>query len=327
MTEAVVWRLHGPRDLRAEREPLAVPGAGEIACRTLVSAVSPGTEVAAWAGLPPLRPMRAYPRVNGYCSVARVTAVGAGVEALKPGDVVASLQSHRSAFVCPASAIPACLPDDADPVACATTYLFHLGYAALLRAGLTAGHKVAVIGMGAIGLGTVALARLGGATTVALTNQDGAAAEAMGAHAVVRKDASAADAAGGADIMVVTANGWDDWRLALELARPGGTVAVLGFPGRGEAAPAFNPLDSRWLYDKQLAILGCGMVPEIEADARDLRFTLARTFPWLLERVATGELPARRLVSDVVPWDTLPEVYKRLEVREKGLVTCVLDWR
>ena len=327
MTDAVVWRLHGPHDLRAEPEPLGAPGPGEIACRTVVSAVSPGTELAAWAGLPPLRPMQVYPRVNGYCNVAEVTAVGEGVEAVTPGDTVASFQSHRSAFVCPASAVAARLPEDADPVACSTTYLFHLGYAALLRAGLTAGHKVAVIGMGAIGLGTIAVAKLGGATTVALSNQDGALAEAMGADAVTPRDESARRTAGGADIVVVTANGWDDWRLALELARPGGTIAVLGFPGRGEAAPAFNPLDSRWLYDKQLAILGCGMVPEIEADARDLRFTLARTFPWLLERVAGGDLPARLLVSDVVRWDALPEVYRRLEEREKGLVTCVLDWR
>lgn len=327
MTGAVVWRLHGPHDLLAEHEPLAAPGPGEIACRTLVSAVSPGTELAAWAGLPPLRPMRVYPRVNGYCNVAEVTAVGEGVESLKPGDVVPSFQSHRSAFVCPAPAILATVPEDADPVACATTYLFHLGYAALLRAGLTAGHKVAVIGMGAIGLGTVAVAKLSGAAAVALTNQDDSLAEAMGAYAVARRDESALEVAGHADIVVVTSNGWDDWRLALELARPGGTIAVLGFPGRGEPAPTFNPLDSRWLYDKQLAILGCGMVPDIEAEARDLRFTLARTFPWLLERVAHGELPARLLVSDVVPWDALPQVYRRLEAREKGLVTCVLDWR
>ena len=70
----------------------------DILCESLVSVISPGTELAAYRGAPPLRPGVTYPRLVGYCNVARVLAKGVGVNNIELGDRVLTLQSHRSHF-------------------------------------------------------------------------------------------------------------------------------------------------------------------------------------------------------------------------------------
>ena len=66
---------------------------------------------------------------------------------------------------------------------------------------------------------------------------------------------------GGFDLVVLTANPWSAFRLSVEMARAGGRISILGFPGRGEAPPDFNPLDPKWFYGKQLTLIGAGFAP------------------------------------------------------------------
>ena len=64
-------------------------GSNEIIAKTILSAISPGTELAAYMGQPPLRPsIQQYPRLLGYCNVARVVAVGRAVKDCRMGDSV-----------------------------------------------------------------------------------------------------------------------------------------------------------------------------------------------------------------------------------------------
>jgi len=318
---ADIYELRGTRDLHLRHETLDPDtlGANEVVARTLVSAISPGTEIAAFVGLPPLRPMKVYPRVTGYCNIAEVLAVDTGVSDVKPGDRIATFQSHRSAFICPRDDVMGILPPDADIEACALAYMFHLGYVATLRAGLNPDDKVAVIGMGTVGLGTVAVCATAGAQVHAISDIAMVPAQAMGAHATMTKATALDSDAADADLVITTSNHWEDWELALSLARSEGSIAVMGFPGRGENAPAFNPLDSRWVYDKQLTIVGCGMNPAGSP--------LKESYPYILSKVADGTLPARKMIGDIVNWQNLAQVYERLAARETGLITCVLDWR
>jgi len=100
---ASVYHLTGPRALELREEPL---GGGlltpaEIEAVTVYTAISPGTELAAWEGKPPLRPSSPYPRLLGYCNLARVTRVGSEVAGMGAGNYVLTHQSHRSAFRAP----------------------------------------------------------------------------------------------------------------------------------------------------------------------------------------------------------------------------------
>ena len=140
---ARVASLEGPRQLvwRTEALPERIPD-GELLCETIVTAISPGTEVAAYQGLPPLREGVAYPRVQGYCNVARVVSCGTGVTGFSAADRVLTFSSHRSHFTIPADQVLLRLPDAAVDGETACSYLFHLGYNAVLRGGVRPGSRV-----------------------------------------------------------------------------------------------------------------------------------------------------------------------------------------
>jgi threonine dehydrogenase-like Zn-dependent dehydrogenase len=330
--------LQGKFKISIETETLDIDNLynNQIAAETLFSAISPGTEVSAFKGDPPLRPMKVYPRVVGYCNVGQIVAVGKGVEEYQIGDIILTNQSHRSAFVCSADLILAKVPEDACLPQTSTTYLFHLGYNALLQGDVRPGCNVAVLGLGTLGLTTVAVSKLFGAKTMALTGREYIfpIATEMGADIVVNKDnpklgeiISSNFYETGIDVLVTTSNSWKDWKIALEIPRKKGKICVLGFPGRTHPIPDFNPLDSRNFYDKQLNIIGCGYTPKNSLPPEDLRFNLKRNCKYLLEQILNGTLPADKIISAVVAWTEIEDLYQALLKRKKDLITAVLKWK
>lgn len=325
---ARVVKLLGPRRLVWVEEPLPTVLADDsLLCRTLASAISPGTELAAYTGARPLRDVPAYPRVQGYCNVSEIVAVGSRVTAHEKGDRVLSFMSHRShSVLAEADAllkVPASIPVDHATM----TYLFHLGYNALLRADARAGHRVAVLGLGALGLATVAVARLAGVDVMAVSSHDAARrlAASFGAVTVLDRTLSP-EHHGWADVVVVTTNSWHDWQLALQLAAHRGAIAVLGFPGRENPPGDFNPLDSRYFYNKQLRIEAVGMSPE-RADPRGFtRFNERDNLRYLLERIGAGALPAAGMISGRFPAERIVDAYEGLLERRDSPVTYVLEW-
>jgi threonine dehydrogenase-like Zn-dependent dehydrogenase len=327
----VVW-LNAPFELELRTQTLPEMGNDELLCQTLVSVISPGTEIAAYKGLPPLRPSALYPRLQGYCNVAMVIKVGVGVEEYKPGDRILSFMSHRSAFVISTDDVLYKLPEAAraDEIAC--TYLFHLGYNAVLRSGIRAGSNVLVIGLGALGLTAVAMAVLSGAKVFALSDQEAPAAIAkrFGAEAVFRRDQmpALAESLGVdlADVIISTTNGWEDWAAALKMASKLGVIAVLGFPGRGEVAPAANPLDSQYFYMKQLRIEAVGMSPEQSEVRGFCRFNERANIKYLADQILNGRLDCSQLISGEFDGENIDQAYRGLVSRLHSPITYLLKW-
>jgi len=332
--EATVVYLNAPRQLEVRKEILDINGIGEldVFCETLVTAISPGTELGAYTGLPALRSGVAYPRLQGYCNVARVLAVGAGVGSIKPGERVLSFASHRSHFVIAAEEVLLVLGpgDRADDIVC--TYLYHLGYNASLRSDVRAGSRVLVIGLGALGLASVAVASVAGARVFGLSDHEIAQRIAVesGAGAVfARSDTGSLRTAlseGLADVVIVTTNSWDDWAIALDMAAIRGTIACLGFPGRGQAPGSFNPLDSRYFYAKQLRIEAVGNSPG-KPDARGFsRFNERENLRYLAELIVSGRLNPRLLASASYPGSDIVRAYRDLLDRKDSAITYLLQW-
>ncbi len=322
----VVW-LDGPGELALREEPLAAPGPGELLCETVVSAISPGTELAAWRGLPPLRPGVAYPRLQGYCNVAKVIACGDGVENASPGDRVLSFASHRSHHLLAQADILYRLPEDADADRVVAAYLFHLGYNAVLRGGVRAGSKVLVIGLGALGLAATAMAHLAGAEVVALSGQARPAklARAYGAREVFGRSDDALDTLG-ADVVISTTNGWADLDIALRAAGQNGIIACLGFPGRGEPAPKNNPFDSQYFYMKQLRIEAVGASPEHDDSRGFNRFNERANIAYLARAIQDGRLDPQPIISGRYRGEDIAQAYADLDARKDNAVTYLLDW-
>ena len=75
----------------------------------------------------------------------------------------------------------------------------------------------------------------------------------------------------GADIVVLTANPWSAYRLSMEIVRYGGRVSILGFPGRAQEPPEFNPLDVHWIYAKQSNIDRSGVCARVDRRLAEIR--------------------------------------------------------
>lgn len=327
----VVW-LNAPGEIEIRIESLRALGNNDVLCETIVSAISPGTELAAFKGLPPLRPGVVYPRLLGYCNVARVLEVGPAVEGVQAGDRVLTFTSHRSAFVIAEAEILYKLPETAcaEDIACA--YLFHLGYNAVLRGNVRAGSRVLVIGLGVLGLTTVAMAALAGARVFALSDHNGPASIAlqMGAEAVFsRQELSSLTESIGpdfADLVVSTTNSWSDWQVALKVAGQQGMIAVLGFPGRGEPQHPFNPLDSQYFYMKQLRIEAVGISPERPDSRGFCRFNERANIDYIANLITRGRLTPSMLVSGCYSGTNVLKAYQDLLERRSSPTTYLVRW-
>lgn len=163
--QALVFTAPSKVEIRAE--PVAAPSAGEVLVRTLLSAISAGTELLVYRGLAPasmavdaslpsLPGKLVFPLKYGYAAVGRIIEIGAGVDPSLQDSVVFSFQPHQTFFTAPVEAtipLPAGVaPERAVllPSAETAVNLVHDGRPLV-------GERVVVFGQGVVGLLTTAL--------------------------------------------------------------------------------------------------------------------------------------------------------------------------
>ena len=330
--------LYGARDLRLEERPLdsARIEPDQIYVETEVTALSTGTDLGNYLGDSTYVPEAPdYPRFVGYSNVGVVRKVGEAVTTLGPGQRIFSRYPHQSAFIAREDEVLVPLPAGLSGEEASLTYLTHLGLAALRQARYETGENVAVVGLGIIGLCTVGLARAMGARVFAVSNsplRSQAALEA-GAHgAAEHSDPELGErieetfGSVGCDLVILTANPWPAYRLSVEIARQGGRVSVLGFPGRLQPPPDFNPLDPTWFYGKQLSLLGAGLAPWTDCPPEELRFNFRRNLQYIVDLMAAGELRFGPLITHRLPPERMKEAYELAREHSKELIAAVFDW-
>ncbi len=322
-----VYELVAPETLVLSESIVERCLSNDVYALTGYSAVSKGTELAAWSGKPPLRPSKVYPRLMGYCNMARVKEVGLNVEGVDVGDWILTHQSHRSSFCVPSEDILCRFKGINEEYAkkLSATYLYHLGYSALLKGGYFPGHKVAVMGLGVLGYTTADLVHCFGGRSSVFTSHSYQEHLSESTAVVLDKDQAASNKEA-FDLVINTSDSWDDYSHCLDILRPGGTMVLLGFPGRGLPFPSFNPLDSSKLYDKQLSISYAGYVVEKDLPEQEVRFTLKRNMQYLSELILTNRLVVSPLCSVEESWKNLGVLYQNLSNRSQGALSGVLKW-
>lgn len=335
-TQAKIVRLIGPRKLVFEDHVLNLEKLSDyqVSAETVSSAISPGTELGAYTGTQPLRhDVKPYPRLLGYCNVSRVINTGSNVEVCKPGDRIITFQSHRSHFVIDEKQVIVVVPENVASDVATVTYLFHLGYNALLQAGAVAGTNLAVIGLGVLGLGAISISKLSGMRVAAISDQSCQLerARSMGAELTSNRENALKSleifsGEPGLDLVILTTNSWDDYLLALKALRRGGQICLIGFPGRNSKNPAFNPFAPELFYQKQLTVKAVGFSPVSDVPSHDIRFTDKRNMRFLIEKIAEGILPAEKLISEKYPAENLETAYRNLLAHKDNPVTYVMKW-
>ena len=300
--------------------------------KPLVTAISTGTEVSAYNGAPPLRPIKAYPRLVGYCNVAEIIAVGSDVSNFKVGQRVLTFSSHRSHFIAKTKEVLAIIPDSVSSKLASTSYIYHLGYDAVINSNVKYGSSVVILGLGIIGLGAVIASKMSGGKVFAITNHNSPKqiALAMGANKVFsRNDIPALKSLLGkrlADVVITTSNSWSDWEVALDIAGMNSNICILGFPGRGDEDIPFNPLDSRYLYHKQLKLQAVGHAPEDNDSRQFLKFNEKDNLNFILEEIGKKNIDPSLIISGEMHWNELDNAYKKLSTREGSPLTFILNW-
>jgi Threonine dehydrogenase and related Zn-dependent dehydrogenases len=265
--------------------------------------------------------------------VARVLYAGSAVKAIHEGDRIISFTSHRSHFQISVSEVPAVVPAPMRNEDAAFAYLYHLGYNAVLRAEIKLGSKVVIIGLGVLGLGSVAMAVMSGAQVFGVTNHSlpQERAKILGANACFDREhlSTLHDALGEnlAHAVITTSNAWQDWRIALECAGYQGTIVVLGFPGRMETFVPFNPLDSAHFYARQLRIVAAGQSPEKPDKHGFLQFNQQDNLNRIIGWIGEGRLKPNLLISGEFLCEDITEAYEKLLRREGSPLTYLLRWK
>jgi threonine dehydrogenase-like Zn-dependent dehydrogenase len=330
--KARVYHLDGPYKLELREENLASNlGQEEIKCETIVSAISPGTELGAYIGLPNLRGGYGYPRVQGYCNVAKIIDVGSHVSIFKKNDLVLTLASHRSHFIVNQSkAIK--LPNSCNPEEVVFAYLYHLGYNAVLRSDMRLGNSVLVLGLGLLGITSVAMASLAGAQVTGLTEHSRAAELAIhhGAKMVFKREEIQEwdwkNPSNLYDVSILTTNSWVDWDIALKASAMRGIISSLGFPGRTEPPGTYNPLASQYFYAKQLRLESIGYSPEMPDSRGFLRFNEKDNLRFIVELILKKTLDPKILIAKEIPAENLKIAYGELLGKKLSPSTYILRW-
>jgi threonine dehydrogenase-like Zn-dependent dehydrogenase len=328
--------LHGPNDLRieAQSEPRGQLGSGEIDVQTLMTGLSNGTEISAYTGrygpafygwpFP-------YPCSMGYQNLGRVVAVGSDVTDVSCGDLIYSLKSHCEYHRLASNDIYWKPPGNERLEVTTFTYLIGLGLQALRRSGLVLGERIAVVGLGPIGLATVMLARQFGSTVlgVDLARARRGMADRLGASMTLdptspQFSSVAREFAGdaGIDIVVETAGTWPALQVAADLVRCEGRITIVALHPNGAL---FNPVGELF-YKKLYSLISSSYPPVTDYPSERVRFTLRRTCDEILRYISAGDLPYHFAISHSVHYTDVPSIYRQLASGDLSITGVVIHW-
>jgi S-(hydroxymethyl)glutathione dehydrogenase/alcohol dehydrogenase len=175
-------------------------------------------------------------------------------------------------------------------------------------AGVTAGDRVAVLGIGGVGVNALQTARLLGAAEIVAIDVDPGkepAARHFGAH----RFALAGDTTVGTFDAVIECSGAPAAiNAAISMIAPGGTAALVGLPPVGHQAT----------FDVGHLMRGRRIVGSLAGDLLP-----ERDIPVIVEHIRSGELDLDGIVSQVWPLDEIADAFDAL--RAGKVIRPVLD--
>ena len=331
--------LHGPRDLRIEERDLdtSTLHPDDIWVETQISAFKIGTDRGNYEGAEQVPGAPDYPRGVGDSNLGIVKGIGKNVTRFEIGDRVVTQQLHQSEYVMDQGGSIVRVPEGVDAEDAVYAHLYALSGLCFEKAQFRPGETVAVVGVGVLGLGAIALGPLFGARVVALANSPVRLemATRMGTHAGFLSDDPDLDtklndftAGAGIDLVILTANPWPAYRTAVEVVRPNGRVSIVSLQGRGEEALDFNPLDMEWFYNKGISLIAVSseagnLYPRNQGDVLDAD----RQATHVLSLVADGRLEPKRLITHRFHYSEMVKAYDMADQREKSMLGVIFNWQ
>ncbi|MCF8102157.1 MAG: zinc-binding alcohol dehydrogenase [Desulfarculaceae bacterium] len=296
------------------------PGPGEVMIEVACNAVSVGTEVAQFCGLMP-KGAGYWP---GYSGAGKVVRVGKGVQNFHQGQAVAGqIKNARHSLV----KVPKlfAVPDGVALEEAAFAEIGIIVLQAIRKAAISPGEEVLVIGQGVIGHVATRLARLAGAAPLtacaASESRKSVALSPGGADRFALAGELAPDQA---DVVIEASGAGGAFSAALDAARPGGRVVVLG-SARGQER-GINP--HRQIQDKELTVIGAHVSDMPSQDTSAGRWTYRQEGELFMALLGSGALSLEPMITHRLGVDRVDLVYEWLSrgTLRPAPVGVVLDW-
>jgi 2-desacetyl-2-hydroxyethyl bacteriochlorophyllide A dehydrogenase len=310
-----LW-FEGRQRVSMRDEPLQPPGTGEVHVESIVSAISPGTEMLFYRGdleegaevdvtLEGYRRPLSYPLPYGYASVGRITRAGPGTDGALVGRLAFAFVPHATAFrirVEGLQLVPSGIePEDAAFLATAETSVN-----LVLDSSPLLGEQASVFGLGVIGLFTAGLlsqfplARLTGWDLHPLRRE---AAARFGAR--VADPMASPPPVGTEDLAVEVSGTAEGFRLALGACRFSGRLIVGSWYGAGSRRRAVDAFDTAFHRNRVRIIPS--QVSSIDP-ALSARWTRERRLETAWEAIRV--LRPSRLITHRIPFARAGEAYR-----------------
>ena len=329
--------LRGPRDLRIEDCDLDVTALkpNQIHVQTEITAFKIGTDRGNYEGAERVPGAPDYPRWVGDSNLGVVRHIGESVSQFRVGDRVAGNVPHQSEYIANEDDAIVRVPGSVASEDAVFGWLYALSSLCFRKARFEPGERVAVVGLGVLGLGAVALGPALGARVVGLGNSPirTEMARQMGAQAVfdssdphLQEQLDSWSDGEGIDLVIQTANPWPAYQTSVEVVRPGGRVAIVALPGRGEPPLEFNPLDMKWFYQKGISLIAVSGAAGDRFPDQTLRFTRHRECRFVLDLMAAGRLRPSQLITHRFPYAAMAEAYEMAFQREKEMLGVIFNW-
>ncbi len=341
--------LHGPRDLRIEEQPLATDHLqpNEVWVETRISALKIGTDRGNYEGAEQVPGAPGFPRWVGDSNLGIVRGIGRAVTRVKVGDRIVTRAPHQSAYVMKESESMVKVPDNVHDEDAVYAHLYALSALCFHKANFRPGETVAVVGLGVLGLGAIALAPFFGARVVGIGNSPVRLemATKMGAHDVflssdpdLQAKLDTFSRGQGIDLVILTANPWPAYRTAVEIVRNNGRVSIVSLLGRGEKELDFNPLAMQLFYNKGISLIAVsGTAGYLYPAAGKQPMQVDDHFAWdrmadhVVSLMAASDnrpyLEPKRLVTHHFHYSEIVQAYEMAFHREKEMLGVIFNWQ
>jgi 2-desacetyl-2-hydroxyethyl bacteriochlorophyllide A dehydrogenase len=342
MRNRLALHFTAPYEVGVREEEMPVPTTGQILVRTLLSAISQGTELLMYRAeapadvpldetIPALAHPGSYPFKYGYAAVGQVVGVGQDVSDTWHGRYVFSFNPHESHFATtPEDVIP--LPDGISLDDAAFLPNMETAVGLLMDGRPLIGEKVVVFGQGIVGLLTTALlARLPLSALLTLDRYALRRNESleMGAHASLNPEAEDALR----ELIVLLNENQQDTRADL-------TYELSGSPSALDMAIEATGFDGRivvgsW-YGRKRAELNLGgrfhrsrirlLSSQVSTLAPELtgRWTKTRRLQTAFEMLK--RLKPSRLITHRFPFNRADEAYKLIDRHPEQCIQVLLNY-
>ena len=307
----------------------------EIRAKTVLSALKLGTDRGNYEGAEDVPGAPTYPRWVGDSNIAVVEEIGSNVTEFKVGDRVVSQNPHQSEWIAKDDSNICIVPEKVKNEDAVWATLYTLSGYCYTKANFIPGENVAVVGLGILGIGAVALGPVFGAKrTIAIGNSEirNTMAEKIGADGSVLSNSENLEEellsltnGEGIDLVILTANPWDAYLSSLKSVRIGGRVSIVALSGRGEEDRAFNPFPMEHFYNKGISIIAINGDFGYQYPNND-RMSWKNRCNSILSYMEKNTLNPSIFNTHRMSYEKIPEAYDLMTKRDKKMLGVLFDW-